>query len=238
MPVNTPCDEYTNWQERWKLVRTVVEGESAIKKSGEWALPRPSGQSDNDYKEYLERARFFDVVSRTCDSFHGLIFNKEPTQTGKINEELLKNVDGAGKTLRKFADDVIYDVLQTYWGGILVDFPQVFPEQTQADAPRNAYLKWYTAESVINWQRGVQKGKLGTTLVVLRENEEKRINDDIFVIEKAESYRVLMLDENGNYIQRKYIKDEKGGFSECVIIEPRLNNKTLDFIPFRFCPFD
>jgi hypothetical protein len=241
MPVNTPCAEYENWRERWKTVRTVVEGEDAIQKSGEWALPRPSGQSDEDYNEYLRRARFFDVVSRTCDSFHGLIFNKEPTQTGNGNAEFdasLKNVDGTGKSLRKFADDVIYDVLQTYWGGILVDFPRVAPEQTQADAPRNAYLKWYTAESVINWQREVRNGKLVTTMVVLREDEKRGKNNDIFIIEITERYRVLMLDENGKYIQRIYVKDKNGGFENYEVIEPLMNEEPLDFIPFWFCPFE
>jgi hypothetical protein len=241
MPVNTSCEEYKNWQERWKLVRTVVEGEDAVKKAGEWALPRPSGQSDDDYKEYLERARFFDVVSRTCDSFHGLIFNREPTQVkegGAEFEEGLKNVDGAGRSLRKFADDTMYDVLQTYWGGILVDFPQVSPEQTQADAPRNAYLKWYTAESVINWRREVRNGRLVTAMVVLREDEKRTNAGDVFVFETVERYRVLMLDENGGYIQRIYVRDEKGEFEDYELIEPRLNGKPLDFIPFWFCPFE
>jgi hypothetical protein len=241
MPVNTLCAEYENWKERWKTVRIVVEGEEAIKKSGEWALPRPSGQTNEDYEEYLKRARFFDVVSRTCDSFHGLIFNKEPTQTGNSNsefEESLNNVDGAGKSLRDFADDVIYDVLQTYWGGILVDFPRVAPESTQADAPRNAYVTWYTAESVINWRREVRNGKPVATMVVLREDEKREKNGDIFMLETAERYRVLMLDENGKYIQRIYVKSETSGFENYETIYPSLKGKPLDFIPFWFCPFD
>jgi hypothetical protein len=241
MPVNTPCAEYENWRERWKTVRTVVEGEEAVKKSGEWALPRPSGQSNEDYDEYLQRARFFDVVSRTCDSFHGLVFNKEPTQTGNASaeiEEALKSVDGAGRSLRKFADDVIYDVLQTYWGGILVDFPRVNPETTQADAPRNAYIAWYSAESVINWRREVRNSTMVTTLVVLREDAKRKKEGDSFVAETVERYRVLMLDEDGAYIQRIYAKGESGGFELSEVIEPRLNEKPLDFIPFWFCPFE
>ncbi|MDR1412220.1 MAG: DUF4055 domain-containing protein [Spirochaetaceae bacterium] len=241
MPVNTPSGEYKNWQERWNLVRTVVEGEDAVKKSGERALPRPSGQSDEDYKEYLGRARFFDVVSRTCDSFHGLIFSKEPEQAGEAGGafgEGLKNVDGAGRSLRKFADDIVYDVLQTYWGGILADFPQVSPEQTKAGAPRNAYLKWYTAESVINWQREARGGRLVTTLVVLREDGKKKKDGDIFTLESAERYRALMLDENGGYTQRIYAKDKDGGFADYETIEPRLGGKPLGFIPFWFCPFE
>jgi hypothetical protein len=240
MPVNTQCNEYKNWQERWKLVRTVVEGEDAVKGLREQLLPRPGGQSDEDYNEYLQRARFFDVISRTCDSFHGLIFNQEPAQEGKTSAGLgeeLKNVDGAGRSLRKFADDIVYDVLQTYWGGILADFPRVSPGQTQADAPRRAYLKWYTAESVINWRREERGGRLVTVLVVLREEGQKEKDGDIFVFETAERYRVLMLNEEGEYIQRLYVKDAGGDYKyEEIGLE--LDGKRLDFIPFWFCPFE
>jgi hypothetical protein len=240
MPVNTPCAEYEYWRERWRTVRTVVEGEDAIKKSGEWALPRPSGQLDEDYKEYLERARFFDVVSRTADTFHGLIFNKEPTQRNIIPEieEAQKNVDGAGRSLRKFADDVIYDVVQTYWGGILVDYPRVDLGETQAEAPRNAYSAWYTAESLINWSDEIRRGKKVTTLVVLREDEKRRKSDDYFVVETVERYRVLLLDERDVYIQKIYVRGTGGKLELSEIIEPILDEKPLDFIPFWFCPFD
>jgi hypothetical protein len=242
MAVNVECSEYSNWTERWKTVRLVVSGEEAIKNAGEWALPRPSGQSNEEYKRYKQRAHFFDGAGRTAEAFSGNIFSKEPVQTGEVSDEfsaMLENVDGAGRSLRQFADDTVWDAMQTYWGAVLVDYSPAPVDKSEADAVGNgyrAYMRWYTAESVINRRREVRNGRTVLTLVVLKEPYEYSTGDK-FTTDTRNRYRALILDENGKYYQEVY--DEADDLRNVQIIEPKLpDGQPLDFIPCFFCPFD
>jgi hypothetical protein len=242
MPVSSPCSEYERWKERWFLVRSVVAGEQAVKAAGTTYLPQPSGQSDDDYTRYRKRAHFFDGVGRTAEAFSGNIFAKEPVQTGEVSDEftsMLENVDGAGRNLRQFAEDVVWDAMQTYWGAILVDYSPAPVDKSEADTVGNgyrAYMRWYAAESVINWRREVRKGRTVLTLVVLKEPYEYSVGD-IFTTETRNRYRVLLLDENGRYTQRLY--DEANNLQTYETIEPKLpDGQSLDFIPCFFSPFD
>ena len=242
MAVNNESSAYSAWKERWKTVRLVVEGEQAIKDSGEWALPRPSGQTDDDYSRYKKRAHFFDGVGRTAEAFSGNIFAKDPVQTGEVSDEftaMLDNVDGAGGSLRQFAELLVWDAMQTYWGAILVDYSPAPVDKSEADTLGNgyrAYMRWYTAESVINWCREVRGGRTVLTLVVLKEPYEYSAGDK-FTTETRNRYRALLLDENGRYYQEIY--DEADELKTVQVIEPKLpDGRSLDTIPCFFCPFD
>jgi hypothetical protein len=242
MPVNNLCAEYTAWQERWKTVRLVISGEEAIKDSGEWALPRLSGHSDLEYRRYKQRAHFFDGAGRTAEAFSGNVFSKEPVQTGDVPEDfsaMLENVDGAGRSLRQFAEDVVWDAMQTYWGAILVDYSPAPVEKSEADTAGNgyrAYMRWYNAESVINWRREVRDGRTVLTLVVLKEPYEYS-GDDKFTTATRNRYRALILDEDGTYYQELY--DEADDLKTFTRIDPKLpDGQSLNFIPCFFCPFD
>jgi hypothetical protein len=241
MAVNNESTEYNGWKERWFILRSVVTGESAVKDAGQQFLPKPSGQTDAEYWRYKQRAHFFDGVGRTAESFSGNIFAKEPVQTGEVSDEfttMLENVDGAGGGLRQFSEDVVWDAMQTYWGAILVDYSPAPVDKSEADTVGNgyrAYMRWYTAESVINWRREVRNGRTVLTLVVLKEPYEYQ-TVDIFTTGTRNRYRALILDENGKYYQRVY--DEADNLQTYQTIEPRLSDgQSLDFIPCFFCPF-
>jgi hypothetical protein len=197
---------------------------------------------DDQYLAYKQRAHFFDGLGRTAESFSGNIFAKEPVQTGEVSDEftaMLENVDGAGRSLRQFAEDVVWDAMQTYWGAILVDYSPAPVEKSEADTIGNgyrAYMRWYTAESVINWRREVRNGRTVLTLVVLKEPYEYSVGDR-FTTATRNRYRALILDENGRYYQELY--DEATDLKTFEVIEPKLpDGQSLDFIPCFFCPFD
>jgi len=242
MPVNKPCAEYAAKLTQWKTVRDCVEGQNAIKNGGTKYLPRPAGQTDDDYNNYKERAVFFDGTSRTAEGLHGLIFAKDPVQVGadKIPEafkELLKNVDASGTSLDQFTSNIVWDAMQTAWGGILVDHPPVEPGTSIADSKGIAYLKWYAAESIYWCSYSVIRGAKKLSLVVLREDIEGVNPEDEFDIVTTEAYRVLSFDKEG-YIQRVFVKDKnaKNGFLEQEPIYPMIDAKRLDFIPFYTLP--
>jgi hypothetical protein len=236
MPVNTPCKLYNEKSLQWKIVRDVLEGEIVIKQEKEAYLPKPSGQNDDDYTRYIGRTHFFDATGRTAEGLHGSIFSKDPIQNGEVSDSfkvLLENVDGEGTSIDQFAADITWDAMQTCWGGILVDYPDVPVNTPQAAVKGGAYLKWYNAESVINWRYGIREGKRILALVVLREDEITTKTEDEFIEVSTERYRVLKLDERGYYIQRIYVKNSEGRFDVSPEpIEPKIREKNLTAIPF------
>jgi len=244
MPVNNPCKAYKENFPQWQIVRDCVEGETAIKAAGKKYLPKPSGQSANDYLIYKERPKFFDATSRTAEGYHGHVFSKAPIQTGEVSEQFtenLKDIDATGTSIDEFASKIVWDAIQTGFGGILVDYTSVPEGTSEADAQGGAFLKWYPAESIIKWKHSTIQGKKVLSLVVLREDNEQQDPNDEFEYITNECYRVLQFDENSLYIQRIFekSKDEKAGFVEIKnIIEPEINGERLKKIPFYMCPDD
>jgi hypothetical protein len=235
MPVNTPCNVYNEKSLQWQKVRDVLEGEIVIKQKKEVYLPKPSGHSDEDYTQYIDRTHFFDATGRTAEGLHGSIFSKAPVQNGEVSDvfkKLLDNVDAEGTNIDQFTADITWDAMQTSWGGILVDYPNVPVNAPQAAVKGGAYLKWYNAESVINWRYDIREGKRVLALVVLREDEAATKADDEFIEVSIERYRVLKLDGRGYYIQRIYVKNPEGGFNISEPIEPKIKERNLDYIPF------
>jgi hypothetical protein len=240
MPVDSKCQEYKDKEYQWRVVRDCTDGEVSIKKGGTLYLPRPSGQSEDDYKGYQNRAKFADLTSRTAEGLHGHIFSKDPVQTGDISpafQDILKNIDASGTDLDQAASDITWDAMQTCWGGILVDHVPVAEGTPVADVRGGAFLKWYAAESVINWQYGVVDGVSKLVKVVLREDRTSESSEDEFVLDTTERYRVLSFDEAGNYIQRIFEKETiTANFVIIDTVTPRIDGKTLDYIPFFTCP--
>jgi len=241
MPVNVQCQEYIDKALQWKVVRDCVEGEIAIKKGGEIYLPRLPEQSDQAYKAYLERPKFFDGTSRTAEGLHGNIFARNPVQSGEIGDpfkELLKNVDGSGTVIDQFASNSTWDTMQTNWGCILVDHPTVEEGTSKAESKARAYLKWYAAETMIRWRYSVEGGISRLTLVVLREDQEEENPEDEFDVITTEAYRVLSFDEDGYYIQRIFTKDADApnGFAESEPIYAQIDGEKLTVIPCFTCP--
>jgi hypothetical protein len=241
MPVNIPCKEYEEKKHQWSVVRDCVEGEIAIKSKCETYLPRLPDQCNEDYEAYKSRPKFFDGTSRTAEGLHGHIFAKSPVQNGETSDafkELLKNVDASGTTLEQFASNVTWDAMQPAWGGILVDHTPVPEGKSKAESKARAYLKWYKAEDMIRWRYSIVNGINKLTLVVLREDHETQNPKDEFEIVVTEAYRVLSFDENGDYIQRLFVKSEGAdtGFVSSEPIHPQINGEKLKEIPFFTCP--
>jgi hypothetical protein len=243
MPVNTQHPDYIKYSPRWQTVRDCVEGDDEIKAKGEAYLPRLYGQEDGEYKAYKNRAVFFDGTSRTAEAYHGLIFAKDPVQTGDISnsfKEFLKDIDASGTGVDQFASNVAWDAMQTGWGGLLVDHTPVEPNSSQLEGSGRAFIKWYSAESVIYWQYSIVNGVKILSKVILREDEEKENSNDEFQTTRTEAYRVLSFDDKGNYIQRVFKKnnnnDSKDVFISSEPIYPRINGKKLKQIPFFTCP--
>jgi hypothetical protein len=247
MPVNTQGKLYQKNIRRWTVVRDCIDGQEAIHAGGTDYLPKPKGQTKEDYRDYQARAVFFDGTSRTAEGLHGHIFAKDPVQAGedKLTEaakEYLKNVDGSGTSLDEYISGSTWDSMQTGFGGHLADHTPVKKGTPVADKENSgrAYIKWYPAESIYSHKYSVINGVWKLTKVVLREDIEEEDPKDEFNIITVEAYRVLSFDAQGYYIQRVFKKcmdDKKLGFiPDGVTIEPEINGKRFDFIPFYTSP--
>ena len=239
MPVTNEHQLYAEFKEDWEQVRDCVNGNRAIKKRKEKYLPMLSGQSPDDYDRYIKKVKFFGATGRTLDGLHGNIFRKAPEESEEVSEtfkESLKNVDLMGTNIEQFVSDVVQDCLQTNWGGVLVDYPKNEEAKSLADAEAKGlkwYLKYYPAESVINWKYETIGGRTLLSMVVLVEYYTEQMPGDKFSTEPYIKWRVLYLDP----VTKKYkqeVYDERESLtvpteSEIII---KMNGEEMDEIPF------
>ena len=237
---------YEKRSSQWRMIRDCVEGEDAIKRAGEIYLPKASGSTPEQYQAFMKRARWNNYLSQNLDGLHGLIFRRDPIITerddGLKKAGILANIDRKGTGLYQFASDTTYDVMQTSFGGYLVDMPRADGPMTQEYAEKNGirpYLRYYPAESIINWGYAVHDGVERLVYVVLQEEVENP--EDEFSHTPLVQYRVLDL-RSGIYVQGIFsqVPTEDGkGFKYMESDTPLpviVNGETLDYIPFIMLP--
>jgi len=71
-------DDYEYRQPDWLMIRDFVEGERRVKAKGTAYLPRLDGQTEDNYKAYLRRTKFFPAVDKTLNALLGLLFRQAP----------------------------------------------------------------------------------------------------------------------------------------------------------------
>lgn len=243
MSVKNEHEDYVEYKVSWEEIRDCVKGNSAIKKKGEKYLPKLSGHTAEDYQRYQKRVKFFGATGRALDGLHGNVFRKAAEQSAEVSDNFaksLKDVDLMGTSIEQFVSDLTYDCLQTNWGGILVDYARGEEVRSLAEAEQQglrAYLKYYKAENVINWEYKTVNGKTQLTMVVLAEPYSEPDPKDRFTTKKWMKYRVLKLDPATKiYTQDAY--DEKVSLDNPSEqdISIKMNGKPLNEIPFYPCP--
>lgn len=231
---------------QWKVIRDCVEGEDAIKAAGETYLPKNSGWTKEQYEAYKKRARWNNYTAQNLDGLHGLIFRRNPIITTRKDDfykkGFIENIDRKGTSLYQFLSDTVYDIMQTSYGGYLVDHPKVDTPMTEAEAEKKdirPFLRYYPAESIINWGYETIEGVNKLAFVVLEEFIDE-YKDDEFEPTPHRQYRVLDI-RSGVYVQRifresdKVDEDGKKVFDETVtpIV---IKGKNIDYIPFITLP--
>lgn len=247
MSVSTTHKAYDENRYKWKRCRDVIAGRDAIIKNlrgstrytgslynpvftGNDYLPRLSSQSDAEYMAYQERAGFFNATGRTLDAFTGMIFAKDPViEMPTAMEPYEEDISLSGDNLREFAEQVVDEQLAVGRVGIMADFPQVEPSGltvAMAEAMNvRPFLRWYSAETIINWRVSYVNGAEVLTLVVLRETVQRQENE--FQTVDVTQYRVLDLTAEG-YRQR-VMTDNDELISE---VYPLKQGARMNFIPF------
>ena len=235
-------EQYADNVDIWIQIDDILKGERAIKHKGQLYLPKPnpdddSTENDKRYKQYLQRALFFNATAKTVSALVGAVYRKKPVVELPDSIEYAKyNIDGNGVGIGQQSQRVTREVLAKGRSGILVDFPRVEGEITIERARREnlqPYSIVYDAKNIVNWltERVGAITKLKT--IVLAEQVESITS--IFTSEMISQFRVLHLDDDGLYVQYVYQIDEQNRITEPETIYPLdANGNRLTEIPFVF----
>ncbi len=214
--------DYLVQEKDWDTVRDAIQSESMIKSKGEKYLPRPSGMQGeyaSAYDAYLERAHYPQIAAYALSGALGVIITKLPEfNVPPQLEYILKDATKDGRTIQQLFMDTIIEILQTGKCPLVVD---IAPESNEFK-----FVK-YNAESFINWKEEVIHSEKSMVLGVLREQVPN--TEDIFSHDMVDVYRVLSLDEQGNYISNLF--DASGNVLPETFTKPSYMGNTIDEIP-------
>lgn len=253
-PVTTVCQAYLKQAERWLVCRQVIEGEDVVKSAGDKYLPMATYKCKEEqrarYEAYKMRTPFIPFTYMAYQVQHAMVFRRTPTIV--CSEDFkksgsLENVDGKGNSFYQFASSAFDDLLQTGFGGVLLDMPQTGTNITVYEAEKKGvrpYLAYYPAESVINWRFDNSMGIKKLKLVVLKETVD--VVTDEFSVDSETRYRVLTINDSGFYEQRIFTpvyRIDRNGVKELIdfsaqSVEIIIHGEHIDYIPFVLLPCD
>ncbi len=215
-------------------MRTVFEGDKAIKKNAETYVPKNKGVDIEDYNAIIQRSVFENFTEATAKGISGLIFAKEPTISLPTSLELLKeNIDMDDNTIVDLSQNIVNELMEVGRCGLLVDVPNIDTTgmtKPQTDALNiRAFTKLYKSETIINWRYESINSVNKLTLLVLHEVYEDWTDD--FTAEYKNRYRVYRLINNVCNVAVYEEKDKT--FIATMEFKPVMaNRKTINYIPF------
>lgn len=238
----------------YKLIRDVLSGEVSVKGARTAYLPMPnqhdiSPENTDRYDAYLKRAVFYNVARRTLKGMVGQVFAKEPEiQLPALLDPMITNADGSGVSIKQLAQKAMQLTVAYSRCGLLVDYPDTEESGgASVQALRDGYIRptlsLFPAQNIINWRTASRGAEKVLTLVVIYETW--CVQDDGFEMKNSGQFRVLRLDDNGEYVQEIWREPEptsndgeripRGNFVEHLTLRPRdANGQPLTTIPFMF----
>lgn len=240
--VDTQHAIYKRMAKPVKLMRSVIEGQEAVKLLGKDALPGFIPEDITRYELYLQRAIFTNYTGRTSQGLAGAMQRKDPViELPTTLDYFLDNTDGSGTGLIEFQEQVAKEILDVGECGLLTVRPSAPEGSTAEDETAmglRSKLSLYPRESIINWKYKTVNHVSILSLVVLVESEDIEKTDE-FKSDPKPLYRVLALDDAGNYYQRVfdhnkeqvgsdvYIKDSAGSPLKYIPFEPVGSSKNM-----------
>ena len=219
--VNNQHPDYIKVHKDWQRVRDCMDGESVIKSKKEQNLPRPKGMTGeyaDAYDAYIERAHFPLITSYALSGALGVVITKLPEFNVPTElEYILKEATKDGRSIQQLFLDIIIEIFQTGRVPILVDV---------IDETHEFRFVQYTAEEFINWKTSLVESEKSLILGVIQESVPA--SEDIFSHETNKVYRVLILDDDGNYTSRLF--GEKAEYTE-FLRTPVFMGQLLNEIP-------
>lgn len=236
------------------LIRDAIAGEPTVKAARTTYLPKPnasdtSKENNARYDAYLARAVFYNVARRTLFGLVGQVFMRDPViKVPSLLNPLVANATGSGINLTQLSKKAVSLNLAYSRGGVLVDYPTTEGEGGASIADLESgnirpTLYVYAPTEIINWRTIDRGAEEVLSLVVIFETW--CAGDDGFEMKMAGQFRVLRLDENGEYVHEIWreptptkadgSKVPKGNYQLHVTYRPTdASGKRLREIPFMF----
>jgi len=227
--------DYEMYANKWLRTRVACEGQDAVHGQGVKFLPMLSEQTELDYKNYVQRATYFNACGRTLEGLVGMVFRKEPSKEYPTAlQSLIDDLDLSGNSIDRLAQHTMTELIRAGRMGMLVEYPQVNVEvnsQAQASALNlRPYVTKYPAESILDWRIERVNNAMQPTMIKLMESYE--VSTSVFEHESKPQIRALLL-ENGIYIQRIYRSGDKNEWLQWGDdIIPLMRGNPLTSIPF------
>jgi len=215
-------------------MRTVFEGDKAIKKNAETYVPKNKGVDIEDYNAIIKRSVFENFTEATAKGISGLIFAKEPTISLPASLELLKdNIDMDDNTIVDLSQNIVNELMEVGRCGLLIDVPNIDTTgmtKPQTDALNiRAFTKLYKSETIINWRYESINSVNKLTLLVLHEVYEDWT--DRFTSTLKNRYRVYSLIDNVCYVE-VYEENDKSFINTMDMKPVIVKGSTINYIPF------
>lgn len=226
--VSTKHEEYEEWEELAEKCRTLEEGEEELKEHRlKYLPPSPSMQMNPQfYNIYVDRASLYNATAKIKSNYAGAILRRDPVLfTSDSINTLLDDASLSNETVYEIIRKSVNEVINPSRYAVLVDFDndQLRPK-----------IVGYSGESVINWFCKTIRGKHQLTMVVLEEEYCDQDPRNPFKIEEGERWRVLYLDQDGNYAQRIYYSSDARWEDYDEEIYPTISGQFLNEIPITF----
>lgn len=215
-------------------MRTVFQGDKAIKANAKTYVPKNSGVSDDDYNAIIQRSVFENFTEATAKGISGLIFAKEPTISVPTSLDILKdNIDMDDNTIVDLSQNIVNELMEVGRCGLLIDVPNIDTTgmtKPQTDALNiRAFMKLYKSETIINWRYESINSVNKLTLLVLHEVYEDWT--DRFTSKQKDRYRVYSLIDNVCYVEVFEEKDKT--FVNVMDQKPVIvKGGPINYIPF------
>ena len=237
MSVNKVSNQHLLFQSHLEdciKMRTVFEGDKAIKKNAETYVPKNKGVDKADYNAIIQRSVFENFTEATAKGISGLIFAKEPTISLPTSLELLKeNIDMDDNTIVDLSQNIVNELMEVGRCGLLIDVPNIDTTgmtKPQTDALNiRAFTKLYKSETIINWRYEAINSVNKLTLLVLHEVYEDWT--DRFTSTLKNRYRVYSLIDNVCYVE--LFEENDKTFNNTMDLKPVIvKGSTINYIPF------
>lgn len=206
--------DYKRWMPDWATVRDCAEGSRRIKFKGVEYLPKLSGQSEDDYNAYRERALFFPITGKTVSSMVGLAtarpaMIKHPPEMDSFFKESIRPYQFV-----ELQSKALCEVMLMGRFGMLIDAP--------IEGASQPYISTYIAENILNWGE-TNNGSLNWLLL----RESVLIQIDEFEYTEFPRFRICRIEDGAYTVE---VRDED--FNIITKTTPLFGGKSLDFIPF------
>lgn len=226
MPINSIHPDYKAHLHRWELVRSIVNSHA------ERFIRDVDINDSARSKSYKEGAILTNFTALTKEGLTGLVFRRDPKIELPDELQYLKeDAVGDDRGLAALAKQSLGEVMVTGRAGLLTDFPRSKGGVSIADTEDlKARILPYKSENIINWNIERVNDKAVIKFIVLFE-PTLELQEDGFEWALVDKYRLLSLDDEGNYYQALYNEDlELVDF----VYPTDKSGKNLKEVPFAF----